>query len=129
MRQRIALPSPEPEDSNSDFEFKTPTNAARRLLAVIRRIESLPDDSSDPNPSDSEEPKLFDSPDMTQSFSVHASYIPMRTDRSSRLRQQAEATFSLSREKILEELRYIQRYVEALDDEYAELRFDAKLDL
>jgi hypothetical protein len=125
MRQRVSASIAGSDEMDSDGEFKTPTNAARRLLAVIRRIECIPEGSSDSQQSDVEQEIIFDSPDMTQSFSVHGSHGQISNDPLNRVLK----TFSRPREQILEELHYIQRYVEALDDEYAELKFDFDFDL
>jgi hypothetical protein len=121
MGRRVFASSPMSDESDSDLEFKTPTNAARRLLAVIRRIEGM-DDSS---PTETEELNLFESPDMSQSFSVHGSHIPIEKPN----KQREQGTFSLPREQILEELQYIRHYVEALDEEYKELRPIRKADV
>jgi hypothetical protein len=115
MRRRVAAPSPYADDSEP--EFKTPTNAARRLLEVIRRIEQIESESSDHSSADDG----FDSPSSSQRVEIHRS----RHSTSA----QADAMFLLPRQKILEELRHIRDFVAVLDEEYEDLRFDWKLDL
>jgi hypothetical protein len=114
MLHRVQMPPPDWRSRPSDPDFKTPTNAARRLLDVIHRIEGIPDESSDSPQSQS---LLLDSPEINQSFTI------------SRPRKSTAEPRSLSRSQIFEELRYIKRYVEALDVEYRDQRFSGEFEI
>jgi hypothetical protein len=109
MRRRVF--APDPSDSDSDFEFKTPSNAAKRLLAVIRRIEQIPCESSESDPTQ------FDSPNSSQLFEPAPA--------NDRLRCNLE----IAHDNIMKELCHIKRYVDALDEEYDYLKFEYRLDL
>jgi hypothetical protein len=104
--------APRPPVSASSSEFHTPTNAARRLLQVIHRIEQVPDESS----SDSQ-PVQFHSPPSSQTFDSTSNHARMRS------------ALDMTQIKIVLELAHIKQYVEALDQEYEILQMDYRLDL
>jgi hypothetical protein len=106
--------APRPPDYDSGWEFRTPTNAAKRLLDVIRRIERIPEEYSESSES---EPIPLDSPPSSQRFES----APTQIRDNSRL-QMAQAT-------IVQELAQIRQFVDTLDDQYRILRLDYRLDL
>jgi hypothetical protein len=125
MKRKVAAArSPSDNSDGSDSDFKTPTNAARRLLEVIHRIEQIESESSDQASTESADDG-FDSPSSSQRVQVHQS----RRRVGAPGKDKAKAMFLLPRQKILEELRHIRDFVAVLDDEYEDLRFDWKLDL